>query len=393
MKRSVLSRALFELEQEGTLDVAQRRRVEEKLAELSESRRSLSLIGVVSMLGGILVAVGLLFFVASHWNQIPRGARLAGVVLAVPFLHVLGERFAVGPGRYPRTGRALTTAGVLAFGPAIFLIADVYGIRSNEPHAMLFWWALNVPFVLLSRSRVILAIVIGLFATWSLWQAGQWLDQRGHGTNVTIAAAFCLLGLTGGAFFRAWVGVVRGTRFEPLELVFRQFAAPAVLGALYGLSFRGLTYDRDGPLVALAAFVPAAILGGIAFLMLLRSARRPDLRAEVFDPLAVLAAAALFAVLLRVAPASIVFVANALLFATLLWIIRRGIELGVPLYVNYGIFGFLVAVMTRYFEYLADRLDDAFLVFIGAGVLLIGVGLFLERRRRALMARMREDVR
>jgi uncharacterized membrane protein len=74
-------------------------------------------------------------------------------------------------------------------------------------------------------------------------------------------------------------------------------------------------------------------------------------------------------------------------------LIARGVERRMPFSINLGIAGFLLVVITRYFEYLADRMDNAVLGFIGAGLLLLIVGLWLERRRRALLDRAKEPPR
>ncbi len=58
-----------------------------------------------------------------------------------------------------------------------------------------------------------------------------------------------------------------------------------------------------------------------------------------------------------------------------------------PGLVNFGLFVFFVQVVTRYFDLLGGMLQGG-LMFIGAGILLVAVGVALERSRRSLLRSM-----
>jgi len=135
-------------------------------------------------------------------------------------------------------------------------------------------------------------------------------------------------------------------------------------------------------------FLPALIVAGAALLLLLPALRFATARADAGDTGVILAVTVILLVALHRAPGIVFVLANAALFIGVFVLILRGVNRGMPLYINLGVVTFLVLVMTRYFEYLAERVD-AFPMFIGAGLLLIGVGVWLEKRRRVLIQRAR----
>ena len=78
---------------------------------------------------------------------------------------------------------------------------------------------------------------------------------------------------------------------------------------------------------------------------------------------------------------------NLVLFAAAIGVLMLGWVRNQPGLANLGIFVFFVQVVTRYFDLLGGMLSSG-LLFIGAGLLLILGGLFLERSRRRLLAAM-----
>ncbi len=394
MRQSQLARALGELEQDGTLDAAQRRAVEERLLQAlfpNKKERTGLLVAVISVLGALLIGAGVLFFVAEHWDEIGKWWKIGLVLGSLLAGHHFGFVCAEQPGRHPRTGAALTLLGVLCLGGALILVAQVYNMQSAyESNLVLAWWLLAVPFVLITRSPALLAVVVALFAVWLTWHTGTWLERAGLDSEENMVSALCLLGLGFGALMRALGALFAGTRSAGFTLVCALFAAPTALVGVYGLSFREPFSAASASGVDWAACLPFALVAGLALLLLLpalrKEAGRPDARdaALLAGTGVVLAAAAL------VWPACVFVLANLALLLGLLGLIARGADRGIPAHINFGIVAFLVVVMTRYFEYLAARMGSAFLAFIGAGALLLGLGLWLERKRRALIARARE---
>jgi len=75
------------------------------------------------------------------------------------------------------------------------------------------------------------------------------------------------------------------------------------------------------------------------------------------------------------------------MFAFSLLQIRVGLHRRIPFFVNLGIVSVAIQILTAYLQ-LFGTMADTGLVFLSAGGLLIGMGWYLERRRRALLRSM-----
>lgn len=71
--------------------------------------------------------------------------------------------------------------------------------------------------------------------------------------------------------------------------------------------------------------------------------------------------------------------------------IRRGLETGRESWSNLGVAGIALNVFTGYFVLFATMLEGG-VFFIVTGLLVIGVGYALERKRRSLVAEVRKEV-
>lgn len=391
MDRMTLARLLGDLEREGVLDASRRRQVEERLLPHTREPRDRTavLVGIIAGLGAVLVGVGVLFFVASHWEDIPRAGRLALIAGFLLVVHHFGYALAEEPGRSPRTGRALTAAGVLAFGGAVALVGQMYHLESS-PAGLLAWWLFGLPFVLLTCSRTVLLLVLAVFTVWLGWQAGAWFEEQTvlRGDHEVAAAAALALG--DAILLLGLAAAAARTRFDALAGPLRLVAWPIALAGVYALSFEeAVDVLPERMPIPWTAFVPAVVLAACGALLLLAGLRVRG-RSHLADGAAVLAVGLLLVLVMRVVPGATFVAANLVLFVGLPALAARGVREGEPAYVNYGVLGFLLLVMSRWFEYMGDRFQEGFVVFLGAGVLLLGVGLVLERKRRVLVRRARE---
>jgi len=232
-----------------------------------------------------------------------------------------------------------------------------------------------------------------LFTLWLAWHTGVWFDLRDLEGGGNLGTAFCLLGLAYSAFMKGFAALAAGTRHARLEAPLRVIAIPAALAGMYALSFRHTFLGEEPPGADWIALVPGAILFAAAALLWTPGLPRRFERADLIDTGLLLLAALSLGAGIRWFPAQVYLLANLVLLLSFLLLIARGVERRMPFSINLGIAGFLLVVITRYFEYLADRMDNAVLGFIGAGLLLLIVGLWLERRRRALLDRAKEPPR
>ena len=85
----------------------------------------------------------------------------------------------------------------------------------------------------------------------------------------------------------------------------------------------------------------------------------------------------------------LVFV-NVLLFGECVGLILFGVAVRSKLYLNMGMGFFFALVVCRYFDSTWRYLPRS-LFFIVGGLLLLGLGFFLEKKRRALIATFRPE--
>ena len=87
------------------------------------------------LLGSLLLAAGLLLFVAAHWDQLSPLWRAVLLVLLTTALHGGGSWFAEG---FPAMGLGLHGVGTISFGAAVFLFAQIFHLEV----AWSFQWGL-----------------------------------------------------------------------------------------------------------------------------------------------------------------------------------------------------------------------------------------------------------
>jgi uncharacterized membrane protein len=364
-------------------------------------------VSIVAALGGVLVGLGFLYLVGYNWEDLGKPAKLVVVFAVWLGFHAAGYWLAEpapgapdtahGSGRFhrgraPRLGLALTASGVLAFGAAIALVAQVYHLTSKYPNAVLLWWLLNVPLVVWSRSRTIQLVVTALFVLWAFWHTGVWSDSIDLDSSPEDVVTFASLTLGIAGLFGALALLVRTTAHARFAGPWRALALLGAFAGVYVLSFRDGFETSDAyfsgdstPAFDARAFLPFAVVLAPALLAVAAFAQRSEDRRPALGPLAILMVAVVIGLAAIALPGAVPLLANGLLLAGVVVLVARGVRLGRPGEINFALVVFVVVVMTRYVEYLYDRLD-AGLAFLGAGILLLVLGSLLERRRRTWVA-------
>jgi uncharacterized membrane protein len=88
--------------------------------------------------GGILLASGVLLFVAAHWDGMSPAARFSLVLLLVAAFHAGA---AVSSTRSPLFATALHAVGTVCLGAGIFLAAQIFNLEEHWPLGCLLWAA------------------------------------------------------------------------------------------------------------------------------------------------------------------------------------------------------------------------------------------------------------
>lgn len=383
---------LNELEREGVLDPERRaivaQRIEAALAKKPD--RTARVVSILAGMGAVLVGAGILYLAGFNWRDLARATKLSILFATWLALHVAGYRLGISPGRHPKLGHAFTAIGVLSFGAAIGLIAQIYHLTAKYPNAVLVWWLLNLPFVFVTGSTVILLIVEVLFVTWAFWHAGVWLDEsRMLDRHAVAALPLFAIGL--GALLASFAGWAAATRRRKFALPLSALATLLALLGAYLLSIRDFQrgFRRDAALDGMQAleFLAPFACAALASLIVLGIARWRRARMDR-EALVMLALGVILAITAAALPDALPFVGNAVLLGAVIAWTFRGVREARAADVNLALCVFAVCVVTRYIEYLWDKLEGAY-AFIGLGALLLALGWLVERRRRKWLAGIR----
>src|SRR5208283_6096611 len=72
-------------------------------------------LAIVSIFGAVLIAAGIVLLISAHWNEIPRGVKIAVGILLMLGTHGGGWWLREVQGKYRQTGEALHLAGSCLF--------------------------------------------------------------------------------------------------------------------------------------------------------------------------------------------------------------------------------------------------------------------------------------
>ncbi len=358
----------------------------------------------LSLLGAVLVGVGVILLIGANWQAIPRWARIALLIVSTAAAYQTGYWMAFQSKRYPKLGMALLLLGSVLWGASIFLISQTYqlvgeGGGAGERTATLYWFlgVLPLAYVLLSQLHLALSLVIGAVWLGMTLSATARMPFQVH-ILVYLGVGVLLYSLS--RLHSAWRPV-------------RQFAIPygwlglfGIFAGLYAFSFRDFWWIYGGELpehwLPLAAvLIPAAVV--VLALTLTYARRDRESFAEALGLLALLLLVLGIASQLPslVMPAGYyswehgglarftlpMALFNLLLLAATVAVIALAWARHQPGLANFGMFVFFVQVVTRYFDLLKGMLSSG-LMFVGAGLLLLVLGGVLERSRRKLLEAM-----
>jgi uncharacterized membrane protein len=353
---------------------------------------------ILAMLGGTMLVVGVSLIIKSNWDYLGDWVKIGGLVALLSGGYALGYRLKIAPGRYPRTGDACLMAAAVCFLLGIALVSQIFHIDSRPANGVLLWWAgiVALPWLVRAKGMQMVSVIAGLwwlgleFAAPDSWlrlaadtgrrSNGEWLFLA-TGVPVGWALAFFGLGLRGG-------------RHEDFAGLHEKFGLLLVCVALYALSFtwsaqwwfsHAMPTVRALPVVLLAAMLAG---GGVW-------AWRRNFAAFVgfgwaLGATLIPAAGHLLGIELRDAGWLWGALAAGALFVLNLAMIRTGLALGRESWINLGMVFLALNIATRYFLLFGTMLEGG-VFFIVTGLVVLGLGWYLERKRRALVDRVRGE--
>lgn len=341
------------------------------------------------ILGGILLASGVVLFVSSHWDQLGPAMRYALVMAMVTAFHLSG---AITRDRYPATASTLHAVGTVSTGAAIALVGQIFNIQEHWPAAILLWaiaalcgWMLLrdqaqqtlslllIPSWLIcewayaAHNHIGAEVYFGRFLfVWSILYLTLFIDTERRIVRGVLFGISCIAAVTSTSLlltsWRSWSSM---QPLPPIHTRFWGWVIIAVIPLLFSFAaFRKAT---------------APVLAAIGFSIALPWCERVWTEHYHYG--------SVYGTYTRNEPN---LAAHALVAGFCVFLIWWGVRQASRGLVNFGIIAFGASVAWFYFSNIFDKFGRS-LGLIGLGVLFLAGGWALEKARRGLLAQIAQS--
>jgi uncharacterized membrane protein len=357
-------------------------------------------LAIVSIIGAVLIAAGIVLLISAHWNEIPRGVKIAVGILLMLGAHGGGWWLREVQGKYRQTGEALHLIGSCLFLANIVLLGQIYNLVSRPPNAFLLWWIgiAALPWLLRSKAQhVLLLLAFGVWFGLEVNERGGWIYCQSERQVLLYA----LLGLV-------WLGAgycLRDTKFSGFAGPTEKLGLLAFLIFVYPLTWKEFFgWDNSEAcqwlFPALGAFALLLLAAGIKNLRSLARQWRWTWFAALLG-MAIFMATVWFRCWEINNPAGLrhfyyrgeswsYLGGTIALFVFCLLQIQIGLQDRSPFLVNLGVVFIALDILAAYCD-LFGSMARTGVMFLISGIFLIVFGVYLERKRRTLMKQIKSQ--
>jgi uncharacterized membrane protein len=228
------------------------------LNSLDSRRSALGLATVIGILGGLLVGIGVIAYVGSNWEGMPRLLRFGTLLLAMALAYLVGA--VLRTRNFFAFSEAAVLVGGLIFAAAIALIGQTYHLAGDFAGAVLLWeiGALGAALLIRSPVMAVLGLVGAGYWTWLSTVDNHIVPHWPSLALVVIAVAIAAWLNRGFLRFCAvilllfWAGVTNFALADRLDWTAAGYLATgAAVGLLFWSLGQALDTLKDGRLAAL----------------------------------------------------------------------------------------------------------------------------------------------
>jgi len=394
-----------------------------------------------SILGVLLFGAGVISFLASNWDEISKFIKLV-ILFSSMWAAFAGALWCRLRDAYVWLSEAILLLGVILFGVNIMLIAQIYHIDSHYPDGVLVWalGGLLVAWLMKSKPAFVASTLLMMLWTgmesfgfrdfhWQfmlVWALHLLLLVRYNWYALSHLLAVVFLLWTAFSFFSIsqmtstfdmvyllqsyfifylilflfGMHLLLHASMEMYGEIIQKYAAMAALACFYILTFPDFLQGKHWVAGSYALRAPADNLWlwitAELFLILIclalwhrkRTLQQHRRQAYHIWGLILLGITLLIMLMNMMSFADSAVIAvmfNVVYFVMLIWLIFFGMHTGNSPLVNISFLFFGVTLLSRYFDTFWELLDRS-LFFMAGGVLLIVLGIILEKKRRKVVA-------
>jgi len=324
--------------------------------------------------GAIMVAAGVLLFVAAHWDELSPTQRFLLVVVMIAGFHLAAGAFMP---RLRPLGLCLHAVGTVALGGGIFLAGQIFNLQEHWPGGILLW-AIGAVLTWLILRDWVQATLSALLVP--AWIASEWSVRASHfsGMDRILVESLTVLAFV-------YVSARRGSEesYFRRALVWAGGLAILPLCAMTSSGEREFFWNRSLPHLPFSLHAWGFL---IAFVLPLLAAFLLRGRGVVWNvgyALWVYLVAWLDGRVMAQTLASYALCALAAI-GLVIWGLRENRRERI----NLGVVGFAITIVVFYFSTVMGKLGRS-ASLIGFGLLFLVGGWQLEKLRRKLVARTR----
>ena len=368
------------------------------ISEKSGEERSNRVIVAISVIGAVLFGVGTILFLALNWDSIADWLKIVLLTLTTFGAYYAGFVLKYEKQNYPKVGASLIFLGALLFGVSIFLVAQIYNVNTGLINAywlVLLWIIGILPLAYGFNSTPIACLAAALYFV-DVALIIAYYGELYHTDDVAksvifyVLAAILLMG-AGGVHYVS-------EKFTALGKIYRLAGARLGMFALFLLTFKAfyskynyaMEYTEKTVITNEGSMSGLLVVTIMALAILAISFWFNREKEEKITSQEDLVGGGLVLWLLLTAWALsqgsylfFVFSFNLIFFGLSLVLIILGYKKENIKVVNLGTTWIVLFVITKYFEWLWDVFNP-YIFFMVGGLLLIGGGIWLEKRRKEL---------
>lgn len=161
-----LKEEVKEWQRDGIIDSIQAENILKRQGVEEKGFRPGKVITALSILGSVLVGLGVMLFFASNWKSIPDFLKVIGLFLTTFVTYFVGYVMRFEKKTYPRVGHALLFLASIFVGVTIFLVGQIFHLNVDTHWLIFLWFIAVAPLGYVFESRPTLGLSILTFTVW-----------------------------------------------------------------------------------------------------------------------------------------------------------------------------------------------------------------------------------